>query len=111
MPRKSGWSSGNPSRPPPGAGVAHTDSFCFSANFTAASQPPHMSMSGPAIIAGFFAFASFSTKSPTRAGSGPCRPPTSLRVWCATSASSTSASQSSNGIETNTGPRGGSDAR
>jgi hypothetical protein len=36
------------------------------------------------------------------------RPPTRRWLWCATAASSTSAAQSSIGIETNTGPVGGS---
>ena len=47
----------------------------------------------------------------TSAGSAPARPSTVRVVWWRTASSSTSARQSSIGIETNTGPCGGSAAR
>ena len=110
MPRKPGWSSGNPIRPPPGAGVAHTGSFWRSASATAASQPPLASMSGPATRTGFDAFASRSPRSAIAAGSGAARPATERRIAWPAASSSTSAAQSSIGIETNVGPSGGSEA-
>ena len=110
-PRKAAWSSGKPSRPPPGAGVAHTGSRCVrparprrprrrrrprrGRRPARGSSPPPAGRPARATAPG----------RPAR-GRSPLR-----RVWCATAASSTSASQSSIGIETNVGPRGGSAAR
>ena len=113
MPWKSAWSSGKPSRPPPGAGVAHTGSRSFSASATAASQPPLASMSGPGDErAGSSPRRGAARGRATIAGSATARPVDACASsGGATAASSTSASQSSIGIETNTGPFGGSAAR
>ena len=98
-------------RPPPVAGGAHTGSRARSASSTAASQAPLASASGPTTRTGFSAAASRCASACTSSGSAPARPLTLREVWCATASSSTSARQSSIGIETNTGPRGGSAAR
>src|SRR3954467_13705818 len=45
-------------RPPPGAGLAHTGSFCFSASSTASSHAPEASTSGPATSPGLRAVSS-----------------------------------------------------
>ena len=110
-PRKCAWSSGKPIRPPPVAGGAHTGSRARSASSTAASHAPLASASGPTTSTGFEAAASRRASSATRSGSAPARPLTSRPSWCPVASSSTSARQSSIGIETNTGPRGGSAAR
>ena len=109
-PRKFGWSSGKPIRPPPGAGVAHTGSFWRSTSATQASQPPLASMSGPATSTGLRASSS-------RAGEGLEGDGVGQRAAGRRGARSragrvlsASASQSSIGIETNAGPRGGSEA-
>ena len=80
MPRKFGWPSGKPSRPPPVAGIAKTGRFCFSANWTAMSQAPDASMSGPAIITGFEAFSSESARASIASGSGAGAPATSRAI-------------------------------
>ena len=73
-PRKCGWSSGKPIRPPPVAGAAHTGSRAFSASATAASQPPLASMSGPATKTGFCGRRRAArASSRTSAGSAPAR--------------------------------------
>ena len=107
---KLGCDSGKPSRLPPVAGEAHTGSRCFSASAIAASHPPLASMSGPATNTGVRALSSSGASCASAAGSGATRVLTTrLSAWAARSASA-SWSQSSIGIETNTGPRGGSDA-
>ena len=106
-PWKFGWSSGNPSLPPPGAGVAQTASRCFSTSATAASQPPLASMSGPATNTGLRASWRARARSSRLSGSGPERPATVRATAFAAISGSASASQSSIGIDTNAGPRGG----
>ena len=109
-PTKFGCASGKPIRPPPTAGVDHTGRRCFSASAIAASQPPLASTSGPATSTGLVAAASASAAACRAARSGDIRPVTVRRIALAARSESASASQSSIGIETNTGPRGGSDA-
>ena len=66
--------SGKPSRPPPGAGVAHTARPRPSARATAASQPPLASMSGPATSTGRSAARSRAASSRTSLGVGRLAP-------------------------------------
>ena len=68
-------------------------------------------MSGPATSTGLFAASSRRASVATVSGAGAARPSTWRLIASATSASSTSASQSSIGIETKVGPFGGSVAR
>ena len=70
MPTNCGWFSGNPSRLPPVAGEAQTGSRCFSASATAASQPPLVSMSGPATSTGLRAASSVAASCDERCGVG-----------------------------------------
>ena len=87
------------------AGAAHTGSRARSASATAASQPPLASMSAPATSTGFAAAReplrerAHERRVGARRGRRPC-----ASSGGATASSSTSARQSSIGIETNTGP-------
>ena len=67
-------------------------------------------MSGPATKTGFDAFASRSPSSLIAIGSAAARPVTERAIAWPTASSSTSAAQSSIGIETKVGPSGGSEA-
>ena len=67
-------------------------------------------MSGPAIITGRRAPAIRPARAAMAAASGTARPSTRRASVCASVSASASWAQSSIGIETNAGPRGGSDA-
>ena len=110
-PRKFGWPSGKPSLPPPGAGIAKTGSFCLSTSATATSQAPLASMSGPATKTGLDAASRAPARASSESGSGAARPATERSMAARASPSSTSAPQSSIGIETNAGPLAGVFAR
>ena len=103
-----GWPSGKPMRPPPGAGMAHTGSLAASTSAMATSQAPLASMSGPATKTGLRAVASRCARSRTTSGSAVARPVTRRPIACSAAAASTGTSQSSMGMETKTGPAGGS---
>ena len=72
-------------------------------------MPPGMaSSSGPATSTGLDAAFSRAASSRTVSGSAAARPLTLRDVQWPAACSSTSAAQSSKGIDTNAGPRGGS---
>ena len=110
-PWNAGWPSGKPIRPPPGAGVAQTGSRWRSASVTAASQAPEASTSGPTTSSGLVADSSRLARSRTASGSAAPGPVTERPIWCGIASASASASQSSIGIDTNTGPFGARPAR
>ena len=75
-PTNCGWFSGKPSRPAPGAGVAHTGRRRRSANSTPTSQAPEASISGPAASTGFFASRIRAANCWIVSGQAVARPPT-----------------------------------
>jgi hypothetical protein len=109
-PMNCGWFSGNPIRPPPGAGVAQTGSFWRSARATQDSQPPLASTSGPTTSTGLDAACNRSATTANVSGSGTERLVTRRAAAFRSRSGSASTSQSSIGMETNAGPFGGSEA-
>ncbi|CAJ3194773.1 Uncharacterised protein [Burkholderia pseudomallei] len=98
-PAKSGWSSGKLQRPDIGA--AYTRARCRSASRTASSHAPARATAAPTTNAGRSLASSASPSRASASGAGR----TSLLTVRA-GMGSAGRSQSSAGIDTNTGPRG-----
>ena len=90
------------------AGVAQTGSRCFSTSATAVSQAPLASMSGPATSTGLAAACSRPARREIAPASGAVRAAIERTVAFSAMSPSASSAQSSIGIDTNAGPRGGS---